>query len=157
SSASAAMRDARPLPRLGLSRLCVLRRKPLEVPISGTKPRDGCPGSASAERAVEAEPGLACAHDRLVTVFDADLVENARDVVAHRLLGQLQGGGNLAIVEAAGNAFEHRTLACRELVERQGAAGRDLRLRQKFPHLADELRPCRLFGKRHMVLAVEGN
>src|SRR5688572_7074995 len=64
------------------------------------------------------QAGVAREHDGLVAVLRADLVEHARHVVAHRLLGKLQRRRDLAVVEAARNALEHRALARRELAER---------------------------------------
>src|SRR5262249_61939117 len=71
------------------------------------------------EAAGPAEAGLAGQHDGLIAVLDADLVEDPGDVVAHRLLREPQRGGDLRVAETLGDAFEHGTLARRELLERQ--------------------------------------
>ena len=65
------------------------------------------------------------------------LVEHARHVVAHRLLGQRERGGDLGIVESACNALEHLALSFGEVAQlvfdafpRTGRA-RDDRFRQR--------------------------
>jgi hypothetical protein len=48
--------------------------------------RDKCPASARVdEPAGLAEPGVTGEHDRLITVFDANLVEDPRDMIADGL------------------------------------------------------------------------
>src|SRR4029079_577873 len=88
----------------------VLRQGPQESPIFRVKKRDSCPGSMAV---VLADARFARPYDRLVAVLDADLVEDAGDVVAHGLFGQFQGSRDLGIVEPAGDAVEHRALARR--------------------------------------------
>src|SRR4029078_9654637 len=131
----------------------VLRPMPPEPSNYRQKDRDNCPGSVAA---VHAKARFARPHDRLITMLDADLVEDGGNVIAHGFLGQFQRRGDLGIVEPAGDGIEYRALARRKLVERQrGGGGCSERGLQKRPHLAGQLRPCRLFGERHVVLAVE--
>src|SRR5262245_30158385 len=49
---------------------------------------------------------LARLHDRLCAVLDFELVEDARDHVAHGFLAEAQMGGDLVVVEAAGQQLE---------------------------------------------------
>src|SRR5579862_10021430 len=75
--------------------------------------RDSSPGSAHADLGCKSQPCFARTHDRLIAMFDAYLVEHARDVVAHGLLREPKRGGDFRIVQAPGDAFEHGALARR--------------------------------------------
>ena len=90
-------------------------------------------------------------------MFDADLVEHPRDVVANRLFRQPERCGDLRIVETLSNTFEYGAFARRQLIERQRAVpcrmiGGHL---QERCNLVDRTRPCRFVGKRHMVLTID--
>src|SRR6185295_2070215 len=65
---------------------------------------------------------LARHDDGLRAALDPDLVENAGDVVAHRLLGQLEARGDLRVVEALRDLFQDLRLARGELAETFRAA-----------------------------------
>src|SRR4051794_3410655 len=58
-----------------------------------------------------AESGLASAHDRLRPVGHTQLAEDDRDVVTHGLAGQRKPLGDLAVVPARRDQFEHLPLA----------------------------------------------
>src|SRR5688572_1383177 len=72
----------------------IMRRNAQAVlsPMSGAgdrgkgRRRDNCPGSAHGGRR-PAQAGVAREHNGLVAMLDADLVQDARDVIAHRLFG----------------------------------------------------------------------
>src|SRR5450432_2591175 len=68
------------------------------------------------------EARLAGSHDGLGTRLDADLPEDRRDVVTHRLLDQIEVRGDLRVVEPSRDVLEDLALASRELGKR-GLAG----------------------------------
>src|SRR5262245_38071467 len=134
------MRDAGPAARLRRAKPFVLRRMPRRAGRAAARVRDKCPGSERFQEKWEPafrpkmqaqelalldvaagppETRLARQHDGLITLLDADLVEHPGDVVAHRLLREPQRRGDLRVVEALGDAFEHRALARSQLIEWQ--------------------------------------
>src|ERR1051325_11724380 len=112
---------SRPRPRL--------RRRSRDNPRLGRERRDRSPAAPEtiptdlgASR--RAEPALAGEHDRLRAVLHADLVEDVRDVVAHRFLGELEPRRDLRVVQALRDQLEHLPLARRQAwkAARRGAA-----------------------------------
>ena len=74
--------------------------------------------------AFQAEASLARPHDRLIAVFNADLVEHTGDVVADSFLRHAERGGDLVIVETLSDGIQYVTLALGELTKRQGVLRR---------------------------------
>src|SRR5262245_52575841 len=110
--------------------------------------RDKCPASGRADRpAGPAEPSITGQDDRLIAMFDANLVEHSSNVVTHRLFRETEQSGDLRVVEAFCNRVEYRPFPRREIAQAQCvAAGPAVvsRLGQKLPHLGVYPRPCRL-------------
>src|SRR5687768_10211567 len=71
---------------------------------------------------MRAESRFAREDDRLIALLDADLVEDACDVVAHGFLRQAERFRDLGVVLPAGDAFEHVALLWRKVGKRQHAA-----------------------------------
>src|SRR6476660_5863484 len=102
-----------------------------------------------------AEARFSSEHDGLTTLLNAKLVENPGNVVADRFLRELEGCGNLRVVETLSDAFKHGALAQSKFVERQWIAVGDthaLRLGEKVSHMGHQFRPRRLVRERHMVV-----
>src|ERR1700681_3436327 len=118
-----------------------------------------CRAARAAQPPVYPEARVAGPHNGLVPMFNGNLIEDPCDVVANRLYGKSERGGDLRIVEALGDPFQHGALTRREFIERQRlvAGSGVVRLGKKPPRLVDQSRPCRLVGERHMVFAVELN
>src|SRR5687767_13362977 len=75
-------------------------------------------GLVSQERALA--PAKSCVarfYDRLGPALDLQFLENVGNVVAHRLLGQVQAHRDLGIVEPAGDEFHDLALAIAQLRE----------------------------------------
>src|SRR5262245_49300436 len=153
------MRDAGPAARLRRAKPLVLRQMPRRAGGAAPRVRDKCPVSIPDEAFGPPETGLAGQHDGLIAVLDTNLVEHPRDVVAHRLLREPERGGDLGIVEALGDAFEHRALARSQLIERQhrlaALRAHAARFVEKALQLREQPWPRRLVGERHVVVAVE--
>ena len=76
----------------------------------------------SDEAARDAETRLAGEHDRLVSMLNTKLVEDACNVVAHRLLRQIERRGDLRVVQTTGDAFEDVALTGGQITEREREA-----------------------------------
>src|SRR6185436_17031145 len=74
------------------------------------------------------QPPLARLDDGLRAALDADLVEDAGDVVAHGLLGEAETGGYLRVVEPLRDVLQDLRLARREPAEALRAAEKALQL-----------------------------
>src|SRR6266436_1466174 len=108
--------------------------------------------------AVGAEACFPGQHDCLVTVLDANLVEDPCNMVSDGFFRNAKRCRQLRIVHAFGNSFEDRKLARREFVERQLVAAGGDRGRgfcEKAPDLTHEAWPGWLVGKRHMIFTVD--
>ena len=121
--------------------------------------RDKCPVSALVdEPAGSPEARVAGKHDGLISMLDANLVEDPGNMIADRFLRQAKRSGDLRVAEAFGDAFQNGALTRGELAKRQtsvpcGTAV--IRLREKTLHLGDELFPRRLVREQHVVFGVE--
>src|SRR5882724_1424837 len=116
-----------------------LEAKALASRLRARNVRDRCPVSTRARQpAVHPEARVAGPNDRLVTMLNADLVENPRDVIANRFFRETERAGNLRIVEALGDSIKDSALAWGEVIERQliaGKSGRRGGFGEKPPHL----------------------
>lgn len=110
-------------------------------------------------RAVDtAEARITRKHDRLIAVFDANLVEDSTDMIADGLCRQTKRTGDLRIIEAFGDTFKHCPFARRQFIQWQsfrGGHARTARLSEKPPHLGDQLRPSWLVREGCVVFAVK--
>src|SRR6476646_2434575 len=107
-----------------------------------------------------AEACFSSENDSLTTLLNAKLIKDPGNVVADRFLRELEGCGNLRVVETLGDPFKHRTLAGSKFVERQCISVGDadtLRLCEKVSHLRDQFRPRWLVRERHVVFAIKLN
>src|SRR6185436_20469174 len=85
------------------------------------------------------QPALARHHDRLGAALDPDLVEDAGDVVAYRLLGELEARRDLRVVQALRDLLQDLRLARGESAEAGRAAEKPAQLLEQA-------------GKRRLVL-----
>jgi hypothetical protein len=99
------------------------------------------------------EPGFARQHDRPVSTRHVQLREQVADMVAHRLVGEVQLGGDLGVVEAACNRVENFVLAGGQRIEgtQRSRRWRDRMQREKGVNLGDESRPRGLVGAQVVV------
>src|SRR5580765_5722496 len=80
-----------------------MRRRSRDTARLGRDRRDRSPAGPAGKylgASRRAEPALAGTHDRLRAILHADLVEDVRDVVAHRLLGELEPRRDLRVIQA---------------------------------------------------------
>src|SRR5687768_5792042 len=110
-----------------------------------------CPGLAG----LLSQAAVAREHDRLGAALDLDLVEDMRDVVAHRLLGQRKARGDLRVVEPLRHQLEHLALARGELREarRLRRAPRRIELDDRL----EQLVPRRVAARRDVVAALQAD
>src|SRR6185503_15999772 len=109
---------------------------------------------------VDSDPRLARPHDRLGARGRADLPEDVRDVIAHRLLADAEPLGYPAVAEAAGNEAEHLGLAVGELRERRWRDRATPRLvvgREELVHFGEEPAECGLRLEQQMIPSLERN
>ena len=101
-----------------------------------------------------AESRVARHHDRLRTVLDFELGEDAGDVVAHSLVGQLQHRSDLRVVTALGNQLDELAFARRQRREARVLVV-STRGTEKLVHLLGPARPARVLLDHQMVVAVD--
>src|SRR6202030_1905477 len=93
--------NARPVRTLRQAKAVVLRPVSRRGPGTATGIRDNCPVSALVD-----EPGgspearFACQHDGLISMFDANLVEDPGYIITDRFLRQAKRSGDLRVAEA---------------------------------------------------------
>src|SRR5581483_1866269 len=114
------------------------------------RPRSHAPRKSLGNPGPLSHAGLSRAHDRLRARLNTQLVEDARDVVAHRLLRHPELRGDLSIVQAARQALHDLGFA-------RGEAGNRCRAtcRQESLQLLEEALPRRLVREQDMVGGIE--